>query len=60
MEKRALTKASLALLSFLLAPMALGQTDSFAKTEFGHPDLQGTYTFRTITPLNRPRELEHL
>ena len=60
MEKRALTKASLALLSFLLAPMAVGQTDSFAKTEFGHPDLQGTYTFRTITPLNRPRELEHL
>ncbi len=30
------------------------------RTEYGHPDLQGTYTFRTLTPLNRPRELEHL
>ena len=60
MVKRALTKVSLALTSMLLATMAFGQTDDYPKTEFGHPDLQGTYTFRTITPLNRPRELEHL
>ena len=26
-------------------------------TEHGHPDFQGTYTYRTITPLNRPAEL---
>ena len=60
MEKRALTKLSLALISMLLATVTLGQADDYPKTEFGHPDLQGTYTFRTITPLNRPRELEHL
>ena len=27
------------------------------RTEHGHPDLQGTYTFRTLTPLQRPTEL---
>jgi hypothetical protein len=27
------------------------------RTEYGHPDLQGTYTYRTLTPLNRPPEL---
>ena len=27
------------------------------RTEYGHPDFQGTYTFRTITPLQRPPEL---
>ena len=51
MVKRALTRVSLALTSMLLATMAFGQTDDYPKTEFGHPDLQGTYTFRTITPL---------
>lgn len=30
------------------------------RTEHGHPDFQGVYTFRTITPLNRPPELERL
>ena len=60
MVKRALTRVSLALTSMFLATMAFGQTDDYPKTEIGHPDLQGTYTFRTITPLNRPRELEHL
>ena len=51
MVKRALTRVSLALTSMLLATMAFGQTDDYPKTEFGHPDLQGTYTFRTITLL---------
>ena len=60
MKNRALTKLALALVSLLVSPLLLGQADSVPKTEFGHPDLQGTYTFRTITPLNRPRELEHL
>ena len=27
------------------------------RTEYGFPDLQGTFTFRTITPLQRPPEL---
>ncbi|MDG2422185.1 MAG: hypothetical protein P8N40_10840, partial [Gammaproteobacteria bacterium] len=60
MKNRALTKLSLVLVSILAAPLVIGQSDSSPKTEYGHPDLQGTYTFRTITPLNRPRELEHL
>ncbi len=27
-----------------------------ARTPWGHPDLQGTWDYRTITPLERPRE----
>lgn len=27
------------------------------RTEYGHPDLQGTWTNATLTPLQRPREL---
>ena len=43
---------------FLLTARALpAQEDGFPRTEWGHPDLQGTYTFRTITPLERPPEL---
>ena len=60
MINRALTKLSLAIATVLVAPLAIGQSGDFPRTEYGHPDLQGTYTFRTITPLNRPRELEHL
>lgn len=33
------------------------QSDDISRTEYGHPDFQGTYTYRTITPLNRPSEL---
>lgn len=36
---------------------AQAQNNDIPRTEHGHPDLQGTYTFRTITPLNRPPEL---
>ncbi len=60
MNNRAITKLSFALVSVLVAPLVSAQTSDIPRTEYGHPDLQGTYTFRTITPLNRPRELEHL
>ncbi len=43
----------------LLSSLALAQAE-IPRTEHGHPDFQGTYTFRTLTPLNRPAELEHL
>ncbi|MBL4729370.1 MAG: hypothetical protein JKY40_08700, partial [Gammaproteobacteria bacterium] len=43
--------------SALLASTLLAQESEFPRTEYGHPDLQGTYTFRTLTPLNRPVEL---
>jgi hypothetical protein len=58
-----MTRKSLAILIFamalsspLSAPLMAQQTD-VPRTEHGHPDLQGTYTFRTLTPLQRPAEL---
>ncbi|MDA1372128.1 MAG: hypothetical protein O2971_15365 [Proteobacteria bacterium] len=61
MNHRALTKLLIVgAVSVLIAPLLLAQSDEFPRTEYGHPDLQGTYTFRTITPLNRPKELEDL
>lgn len=61
MNHRALTKLLIvAAVSVLLAPLLLAQSAEFPRTEYGHPDLQGTYTFQTITPLNRPTELEDL
>ena len=44
----------------LLAMMLFAQSSEFPRTKYDHPDLQGIYTYRTLTPLNRPRELEHL
>jgi hypothetical protein len=41
----------------LNSPFALAQNADVPRTEHGHPDFQGFYTFRTITPLNRPPEL---
>ncbi len=60
MNRGAFTKLLVAAVGVLLAPLLLAQSDEFPRTEYGHPDLQGTYTFRTITPLNRPAELEDL
>ena len=33
-----------------------GQTPTQPKTPWGHPDLQGTWTYKTITPLERPAQ----
>ncbi len=42
----------------LLAPTApAAAQDAGARTAWGAPDLQGVWDFRTITPLERPREL---
>ena len=51
--------AALALLAPLAASTAAqGQTDETApRTAWGAPDLQGTWDFRTVTPLERPEEL---
>ena len=59
MNNRIHVKLILALASLLVTPLISAQDDSFPRTEYGQPDLQGTYTFRTLTPLNRPRELEN-
>ena len=58
MNNRIHVKLILALASIVTAPLISAQDDGFPRTEYGQPDLQGTYTFRTLTPLNRPRELE--
>ncbi len=63
-------RALIALLAMSLAPVAgqgLGATTTPApitgatwtapRTPDGHPDLQGIWDYRTITPLERPREL---
>jgi hypothetical protein len=42
---------------FLLARLSQGAEYAPPKTIFGHPDLQGTFTFRTLTPMQRPTEL---
>ena len=46
---------AVAFLSPAAAPSA-GQ-DAAPRTPWGHPDLQGVWDFRTITPLERPAEL---
>ena len=62
MSSRILGKAIASSMALLLVPVLFAQTSSspagdIPRTEYGHPDFQGTYTFRTITPLNRPAEL---
>jgi hypothetical protein len=57
MKNRVLTALSLAIASLLLTPALLAQSSAIPRTEYGTPDFQGTYTYRTLTPLNRPAEL---
>jgi hypothetical protein len=57
MNHRVLAKLGFAIISILVAPQLLAQAVEIPRTEYGQPDLQGTYTFRTLTPLNRPPEL---
>ncbi len=57
MIMRKLPALCLSLTGLLLAPALAAQNNDIPRTEYGHPDFQGTYTFRTITPLNRPSEL---
>ncbi len=53
---RPFTKVVL-VLAIISGDLVLAQSTDFPRTEYGHPDFQGTYTFRTITPLERPPEL---
>ena len=39
------------------AALASAQPAGGSRTPWGHPDLQGVWDFRTITPLQRPAEL---
>jgi hypothetical protein len=56
-SRRFLSRAVAVTLSLAAAPALMAQTSSIPRTEHGVPDFQGTYTFRTLTPLNRPPEL---
>ncbi|HAJ74975.1 MAG TPA: hypothetical protein DCM64_00810 [Gammaproteobacteria bacterium] len=60
MFNRVLTTLGIALAGLVLAGAVSAQSTDMPRTAKGVPDLQGTYTYRTLTPLNRPRELEHL
>lgn len=44
-------------LTVCAASTVWAQDDVVQRTEHGFPDLQGIYTYRTLTPLNRPPEL---
>ena len=57
MNNRFLASLGLAIGSILVVPPLIAQTSAIPRTEYGVPDFQGTYTYRTLTPLNRPREL---
>ena len=57
MSRRFLSRAVAVALSLAAAPALMAQSSSIPRTEHGVPDFQGTYTFRTLTPLNRPPEL---
>jgi len=56
-SRRFLSRAVAVALSLAAAPALMAQSSSIPRTEHGVPDFQGTYTFRTLTPLNRPPEL---
>ena len=57
MNWHTLKLASAVLSAALVSSSALAQTDDIPRTASGVPDLQGIYTYRTLTPLNRPSEL---
>ena len=54
---RRLIPTLLAVAGVVVAVESMAQAVEPPRTEHGHPDLQGSYTFRTITPLERPPEL---
>ena len=59
MSGRVLVAAFLMLGNVMLvaAPVAAQQETAVSRTSHGDPDIQGIFTFRTITPLERPAEL---
>ena len=47
---------TLAILAFLAAPAVAAAQGGADPTPWGHPDLQGVWDFRTITPMERPED----
>jgi len=57
MKTKALSALLIAISSIMAAPALFSQSNDIPRTEYGHPDIQGIFTYRTLTPLNRPVEL---
>ena len=62
MHSKAASKLSIAIIALVATPIIWSQStesqsSDLPRTEYGQPNFQGTYTFRTLTPLNRPVEL---
>ena len=57
MQNAKLKTVTLNLCALAFSQMLFAQSVELPKTEHGDPDLQGIYTYRTLTPLNRPVEL---
>ncbi|MYH28131.1 MAG: hypothetical protein F4137_04575, partial [Acidobacteria bacterium] len=51
------TAVPVVLAAVALAPLSATGQEAAPRTPWGHPDLQGTYTSKTITPLERPAAL---
>ncbi len=47
---------AVALIGMGMSAVGLAQTPSKLRTPDGHPDLQGTWSFATITPMERPAQ----
>lgn len=57
MNQHTLKLVPAAFFAALFSSSILAQSDEIPRTTSGVPDLQGIYTYRTLTPLNRPAEL---
>lgn len=57
MSSNVLSKPVILALSLTMAGSSLAQDADIPRTAWGDPDFQGFYTYRTITPLQRPPEL---
>ena len=55
--KLKLIYTAIATAGLLASSVISAQESSIKRTEYGFPDLQGFFTYRTITPLQRPPEL---
>ena len=52
MNRRLLSSAAAFVAAVIVAPSVSAQSGVIPRTEHGVPDFQGTFTFRTLTPLN--------
>ena len=57
MQRRYLVGLLSVMSALALAPVVASGQGTAPKTPWGHPDLQGTYTNKTTTPLQRPDNL---